>query len=310
MITTPFYYGQGLGNQLWSWSVLTSIAIDRGFSWGIQAPWKFKGSNFINLDYGRTVFGFPSNEPNEKKPWGIKHYYRERLMLHKDLHFDISLPDPNIIEIEDSTKIDGTFQSIQYISKHRPRLMEALKVSPKDKKMTQVCIIHFRGGDFAGQEDVFLGVHYYTNAMQTIREFDPEVKFKVITNDVPRASSYFPSTEIVSPYKSNEVYSGPNLQVDSRVQRDFALMQNADYLILSNSSFSWWAAWTNRKAARVIAPKYWARHNLNGPYWSSGGVIVPEWEYLDTKGQLFPGSNCVDYYRDFVGSASFQYYKR
>jgi len=307
MITTPFYYGQGLGNQLWSWSTLTSIAIERNLTWGIQAPWRFKGSNFIKLDYGRTVYGFPPSGPDGKKPWGIDHYYRERLMLHKDLNFDISLPDRKLSEIEDSTKIDGTFQSTEYISKHRKRLSETLKVSTKEKDLDQVCVIHFRGGDFAGQSDVFLEVQYYVKAMQTIRECDSGVKFKVITNDVPRASSYFPGTEIVSPYKSNEVYSGPNLQVDSRVEKDFALMQNAKYLILSNSSFSWWAAWTNRKAARVIAPKYWARHNLNGPYWSSGGIIVPEWEYLDTKGRLFSGTNCVDSYRDFVASASFQY---
>jgi hypothetical protein len=169
------------------------------------------------------------------------------------------------------------------------------------------CIIHFRGGDFAGQKDVFLNLKYYVDAMRLVREINSDVNFQVITNDVERAKVYFPKTEIVSPYAPKEVFSGPDSRVDSRVRRDFAIMQNARYLILCNSSFSWWAAWTNQEAVKVIAPKYWARHNLDGPYWSSGGIIVPNWDYLGANGELDSGKTCQDSYLDFVESGRFQY---
>jgi hypothetical protein len=38
---------------------------------------------------------------------------------------------------------------------------------------------------------------------------------------------------------------------------DLLLLMNADVVITSNSSFSWWGAWLNRRGAHVIAPRHW-----------------------------------------------------
>jgi hypothetical protein len=38
---------------------------------------------------------------------------------------------------------------------------------------------------------------------------------------------------------------------------DLHLLMNADVVITSNSSFSWWGAWLNRRDAHVIAPQHW-----------------------------------------------------
>jgi hypothetical protein len=38
---------------------------------------------------------------------------------------------------------------------------------------------------------------------------------------------------------------------------DLLLLMNADVVITSNSSFSWWGAWLNRRDAHVIAPQHW-----------------------------------------------------
>ncbi|GAH68596.1 unnamed protein product, partial [marine sediment metagenome] len=57
MIVTELYNGQGLGNQLWSYVVTRVIALDRGFDFGIMNPEKFKGKDFMSLDFGKEVIG-------------------------------------------------------------------------------------------------------------------------------------------------------------------------------------------------------------------------------------------------------------
>lgn len=60
---------------------------------------------------------------------------------------------------------------------------------------------------------------------------------------------------------------------------DFLVMMHADILIGSNSSFSWWGGYLNRKPNKlVLAPK----HHI-GFLWDSDwppGITVPEWTYI------------------------------
>jgi hypothetical protein len=69
-------------------------------------------------------------------------------------------------------------------------------------------------------------------------------------------------------------------------------LQNCKFLILSNSSFSWWAAWTNQNATEIIAPKYWARHNLNQGFWSTGSIITRGWTYISKTGTIQDSVEC------------------
>ena len=57
MICTELYNGQGLGNQLWLYAVTRTKALDLGVDFGIMNPEKFKGLHFLDLDFGRQVFG-------------------------------------------------------------------------------------------------------------------------------------------------------------------------------------------------------------------------------------------------------------
>jgi hypothetical protein len=60
---------------------------------------------------------------------------------------------------------------------------------------------------------------------------------------------------------------------------DFQLLMQADYLILSNSSFSWWGAYLNDRAKRVLAPKYWLGFKV-GKEWPNGTVCTA-WDEMD-----------------------------
>jgi hypothetical protein len=81
-------------------------------------------------------------------------------------------------------------------------------------------------------------------------------------------NNFFPDLPIIgrSKYKTlvdskmkslkNRLSIGPN-QED--IARDFSLVQNSRYLIIPNSSFSWWAAWigTHLHECDVVAPRPW-----------------------------------------------------
>jgi hypothetical protein len=85
---------------------------------------------------------------------------------------------------------------------------------------------------------------------------------------------------------------------------DLALLQQAPMLILANSSYAWWGAWTNAGDPLVIAPKYWVRHNSSDGYWDSGDSLIEGWLWLDREGRLSTAEECAreyDAYRTLHG---------
>jgi hypothetical protein len=81
---------------------------------------------------------------------------------------------------------------------------------------------------------------------------------------------------------------------------DFYVINKAKYVILSNSSFGLWAAWLNKEANLIIAPKYWARHNTSDGYWAIGDQYYRCFTYMDRDGQLCSYNQCkkeaINYY--------------
>lgn len=291
MIVTELYDGQGLGNQLFCYVTTRVLAADKGLKFGIQSPEKFKGKDFIKLDFGEKVVGGsgPEGGPPHSLPEGIKHYYSERKISHPN-GSDLRTYDGSLVDIPDHTKIDGVLQDEQYLAYRKDEIREWLKVDPTfechDYASDDYCVINFRGGEYANYPELFLTQKYWNDAISEMRKKNPQMQFVVVTDDVKLAKRFFPKFPVS--HKS--------------IANDYVIIKNAHYLILSNSSFAWFPAWLNQNLKFCIAPKYWTRHNISDGYWSCMYNLTTGWEYLDREGKLFDHSSCKEEQENYIHS--------
>ena len=117
---------------------------------------------------------------------------------------------------------------------------------------------------------VLLPIKYWNDAVDHMRTQSPDMKFVVISDDIKYARRLLPFP----------VYH-------FSIGMDYFIVYQARHLILSNSSFALFPAWLNENCKRIIAPKYWARHNISFGYWSPSNIYMKGWNYLDRDGKLF-----------------------
>jgi hypothetical protein len=299
MITTELYNGQGLGNQLWVYCITRLIADSKKCNFSILSKNQFKGVEFIDLDFGVDIKDYtPSDGPCDLLPIGINNYYKEKKEIHSVLNIDISRSDDNLFNIDTFTKIDGNLQSTKYISGHRDKILDWIKIKKEalDENALDdnACVVHLRCGDFYAQTDVFVPKSYYLNAMNVVRQKNPNVKFYIVTDQPNIATSLFPGIEIIG---SSNLGSNDKMMASHHfggpVEKDFCLLVNAKYVIIPNSSFSWWAAYLNINAELIIAPKYWSRFNISNGYWATSDMVTDEFMYLDREGNLVSPQECL-----------------
>lgn len=283
MIVTEFFNGQGLGNQLWSYVVARVLAEDRGWDFGIISPKKFKGRLIFDLDYGVKLKGgiSPYDLPSAKLPRGIENYYFEKDIWYEKYQCDIRDFDPGLLKLLPNTKIDGYFQSEKYIAHKKSEIASWLKLRPEyevyEYSADDICVLNVRGGEYKGNPDLILRREYWTNAVKNMLKFNRNLKFIVVTDDVIYAKELLPEYEVHH----------------FDIGRDYSIIKNAHYLILSNSSFAFFPAWTNTLVKKVIAPKYWARHNISDGFWSCTFNLYADWYWQDRDGVLFSYKECL-----------------
>lgn len=233
MITGIFHQGSGLGNQLHRYVATRVLALDKGCEWGMINDDLFKGKELfpsIGLHYDYPLRS--NREPD----------FLEKRVVENGV--DIRGYDPEFNFIEDNTVIDGEFQDERYFGHRLPEIREWLKVEPLD--MTDdLCVINFRGGEYALFPELFLTKEYWDVAIyQMLYRYGLNIQFEVHTDDVETAEKFFPNYPII---------------------RDIGLnwrsIRYAKHLILSNSSFAILPALLNEDVKEVIAPRYWARRN-------------------------------------------------
>ena len=264
MLVLSFKKGQGLGNQLWNYVVLRSVAEHNNYEFKLLNYDLFLAKDFLKLQISDTKKVF------EKK---LFNSYKEKSLFDTKLNCFIHLFDEQIFHVDDNTIIEGILQSEEYLRPSIDIINKYIKL--KDKKNSflnreNTCILNIRGGEYKRHRELILPKSYWLNAMVNMKRFKNKIDFKIVTDDFAYASSLFPSIEIIK----------------GGIKEDFMNLFFCKYAILSNSSFGYFPIKLGTPPDTVIAPNYWARFGNKYERWASPSNIYKDWLWQDKNGEI------------------------
>lgn len=285
MIAGIFHEGSGLGDQLFRYITVRTLAEEKGYEWGMSHLENFKGDSFINLQTGQEIMpdgtikvlldsqGKPRTYQGEiayfkKVPFRI---FEERIIQNEN-GIDIRSYDPEINFVEDNTIIDGSFEDSKYWHSNLDNISNWLDVEPLNIP-DDLCVIGFRGGEYASNPDLFLPPSYYTNAMFYMTDNGIEL-FQVHTDDPALAKKYLPDIQIIDNQPiSHSKHTNMGFNWRSARYAKYAIIPNSAFFILPRL-----LKHHEDPEAITIAPRYWARHNTK--VWARPACYYEEFTYI------------------------------
>jgi glycosyl transferase family 11 len=111
--------------------------------------------------------------------------------------------------------------------------------------------IHIRRGDYTLQQEgnVALPIDYYVQAIANLRASVSNPTFFVFSDDVMFAKQHLAKHVSGVFIDHNDAFSA---------HEDLRLMSSCKHHIIANSTFSWWGAWLNSSADKIVlAPRDW-----------------------------------------------------
>lgn len=284
MLGTELLKGQGLGNQLFCYVTTRSIALDRDMDFSILGGDTLAnnihsscGLYFMDLD-----MGVKADIDSFKETY---YEHEDRLYTGKSRHDRshgayITGTDKGMWTTDDNVLLFGNMQAEDYFIKHREEIKEWLKVKPEydcyEYSKDNLCILHLRCTDYMNSPELFLEKKYWIKGMKYMKSIRPDMEFLIVTNDVKEANKFLPGVPAVS----------------NDLAKDYSIIKNATYLLLSNSSFTYFPALCSDTVKFILAPKYWARHNVSDGYWASEQNIYSIFNYMDRKGRVYSADEC------------------
>lgn len=239
---TSEYCGGRLGNQLFQVAAALSLGLDQN-------------AIVVFPDYAeRKIYDLPEN---------LKHIFF-RLNTNKALRSSLTyIEDPSFsyapIPYTPNMHIRGFYQSEKYFKHNKDKILALFEPKKElldylNKKYNLLIShpytvgVHLRA---YALEDlsilkamVPIGLEYYDKAASL---FDDEALFVIFSDNISYAKKLF------------ETFDRPHYIVEGETQyADLFLMSLMKHQIISNSTFSWWAAYLNKNPYKVvIAPRPW-----------------------------------------------------
>ncbi len=225
------------GNQLFQIALVLGYAAKYGVR-PILPRWSCEGSR---TEYWRLYPGLDYRD-------SIQHWaqYEECRFAYQNLPFRFNLT------------LKGHFQSEKYFPTLRsellrlfrePAVAEEVKAFQLQNQLGRYDAMHMRfyvrHWDDTPAFEPSLADAYYVQALQALESTGNLLL--IVTNDVQRATAFVQRQGIKRPYLITS-------NADSLV--DFYLISRAQNIVISNSTFSWWAAYLSTSAGSILAPTH------------------------------------------------------
>ena len=202
------------------------------------------------------------------------------LVQEKSLAFD-----PDIAGLDGPAWLEGYFQSERYFARHadtiRRELTPLAAPDPENARWLEqisadplAVSLHVRRGDYV-RNAKFAAQHgsctpkYYTRALEHVtRQLGTEPVIYAFSDDPDWVRGNLDLPAQIKVVGHNDA---------SRNIEDLRLMSACRHHIVANSSFSWWGAWLNPRADKIVAaPAMWFADpaTVNPDIWAQGWTRI------------------------------------
>ena len=156
------------------------------------------------------------------------------------------------------------------VSKYAPTTPESLELAARLSRQTAIAV-HVRRGDYVSKPKAHKLHHvctqqYFLDGVEHLRRKWPNLPLLVFSDDIDwckTALGLRGDVDFVDP-------AIPDVD-------QFVLLSRCRHFLISNSTYSWWAAYLGaNNDSMIVAPRYWFR----GVATSRTGLFLPRWDYI------------------------------
>ena len=284
MILTINFIG-GLGNQLFQIAAAYAYAKKYGFHLVFKDTWTCHKDRdpvwsyyFINTDI--------------KMPWKLispKQFNTFKWFLIREPSFSYSEPKaPLDRKALPFTLLHGYYQSSQYFNDYADEIRSLLQIHPNHIAKARAALAqtgvnepdgwigaHVRRGDYI--EGGQIPIHSVTNA-----EYFKKAR-AIIQKEIGLRTVCWITDDPEWVYKN--LYEQGDVVQSSDKMTDFASLSLFRHIIMSNSTFSWWATWLNpldymASSRKICCPSKW--FGPKGPQ-DYESIYEPDWIRVDIR---------------------------
>jgi hypothetical protein len=287
------YLTGGLGNQLFVLAAAWEQAERLGCPLYIDAS-KYLQGDLRAFELGSLTL--PGTVIADESPWlGLGRRSRRvglakrtrRLQVYQESSFGYS---DEINKIVPGTTMFGYFQSPRYFESIADRVAELITSSDetieeqrimRDLASSGRVTVHVRRGDYLSAHTQ--SVHgvtssdYFERGLEVIGKMSSEDQATVFSDEPDVAKSELGYLSNVNFFTKNSELSSLNTVKAMSLGRG---------MVMSNSSFSWWAAWlmARRGSHTIVAPRPWMSSGE-----SAADLLCADWLTLDARGAMKHG---------------------